>query len=866
MVLFRNWINYNPGVDGEPFVGAQFMAYEAAWEPHKVVVSTYELTGIDVGNPTTKYFRGQGYLTDKVQIKRIEYCDPIGCRSDGSYEDPDYYPYTYLNPIDVVLVIDRSGSMSGNKLWVAKQSAKMFVDLMRPGDKVGVVAFGSSASVVYPLQEILATGTDIKGEAKNAIDALTASGGTSMGAGLQLGQLQLNTNGQSDPIRLMLLLSDGVENGSPTADQVLPSIIADKITVHTLALGFDADIEKLENIADQTGGIYRFALANGMTDIFYAIYSKVYGESVVKRVSGTVLPNSTVEQNVAVDSTIGSMNFSINWPGSDLDLTLVRPDGMVVDPTVAENDPDIAFVSNLTYEFYTVYAPQPGIWTMRIFGKSTDPSGEDFIASVSAMNSMILSVDVDKTDYFTGDSIKLTASVEDGSLVDPLDTDYVHDLTAQVTVIDPGINTFAFELYDDGLHGDGNPDDGVYANTFDNTGLEGSYNFNVQISGNNIKYSQPFTREEALSISVMEASSSGDIVAGSNHTCALTPSGGVYCWGRNSFGQLGDGTTVSYRLTPVGVSGLTSGVTAISAGGGLGHTCALMSNGGVKCWGVNNNGQLGDGTTTSRSVPTDVSGMTSGMIAITTGDKHTCALTANGGVKCWGYNSKGQLGDGTTTQKLTPVDVSGLTSGVIAISAGGEHTCAVLAGGGVKCWGDNSNGQLGDDTTTQRLTPVDVSGLTSGVSIVSAGDDHTCAVTTSGGAKCWGDNYWGTIGDGTLNDRTTPVGVSGLTSGVVTIEAGETHTCAVTASGGAMCWGSNIRGELGDGTDDYRTTPVDVIGLTNGVVDISAGGSGWGYTCGVTISGDFKCWGTNTFGQLGNGTTSDSYTPVDVSF
>ena len=499
VVLFRNWINYDPGVDGEPFVGAQFMAYEAALKPNKVVVSTYELTGIDVANPTTKYFRGQGYLTDKVQIKRIEYCDPIDCGTDGLYEDPDYYPYTYLNPIDVVLVIDRSGSMSGNKLSMAKQSAKMFIDLMRPGDKIGVVAFGSTTSVVYPLQEILATGADIKGDAKNAIDTITASGGTPMGAGLQLGQQQLNTNGQSDPIRLMLLLSDGVENGSPTADQVLPGIIADKITVHTLALGIGADVEKLQNIAGQTGGVYRFALADGMTDIFYAIYSKVYGEGVVKRVSGTVDPNSTVEQYITVDSTIGSMNFSLNWPGSDLDLTLVRPDGTIVDPNVAGSDPDITFTSNLTYEFYTVYAPQPGVWTMKIFGKSTGPSGENYIASVSAMDAMIVSADFDKTDYVTGTPIKLTASVEDSSLVDPLGTEYIRGATMLVTAEDPAQSQYSFELYDDGLHADGAADDGVYANTFADTGLEGSYNFNVQIAGTNNLHGQAFTREYSLS-------------------------------------------------------------------------------------------------------------------------------------------------------------------------------------------------------------------------------------------------------------------------------------------------------------------------------------------------------------------------------
>ncbi len=349
------------------------------------------------------------------------------------------------------------------------------------------------------------------------------------------------------------------------------------------------------------------------------------------------------------------------------------------------------------------------------------------------------------------------------------------------------------------------------------------------------------------------------VAAGNSHTCALTSSGGVKCWGNNSFGQLGDGTTTQ-RLTAVEVTGLTSGVTAIATGES--HTCALTSAGGVKCWGRNGNGQLGDNSTTQRLTAVDVSGLSSGVAAIEAGDFHTCALTSAGGVKCWGFNGNGQLGDGTTTQRLTVVDVSGLTSGVSAIATGYDHTCALTSAGGVKCWGGNSGGQLGDNSTTQRLTAVDVSGLTSGVTAIAAGIGFTCALTTSGGAKCWGFNANGQLGDNSVTQRLTAVDVIGLTSGVAAIAAGGEHTCAMTSASGVKCWGNNGSGQLGDNSVTQRLTAVDVIGLSSGVAAIATGRQ---HTCALTSTGGVKCWGNNVYGQLGDNSAMLRLTAVDVS-
>ncbi len=351
------------------------------------------------------------------------------------------------------------------------------------------------------------------------------------------------------------------------------------------------------------------------------------------------------------------------------------------------------------------------------------------------------------------------------------------------------------------------------------------------------------------------------IVAGWEHTCALTDTGGVKCWGRNEYGQLGDGTT-SAISAPVSVNGLSSGVTALAAG--YSHTCALTDTGGVKCWGNNGTGQLGDGTTTNRHTPVDVSGLSSGVAALTAGGNHTCALTSLGAVKCWGSNGYGELGDGTNIDQHTPVDVSGLSSGVAALGVGpatSGHTCALTDSGGVKCWGLNNYGQLGNGTTTWSSVPVNVSGLSSGVTMITLGGWHTCAVTGTGGAKCWGSNLRGQLGNGLYSQRSIPLDVNSLSSGVASLSAGNNHTCTVTTAGGTKCWGDNDNGQLGDGTTTWRSTPMDVSGLSSGAALVAAGNK---HTCALTVVGGVKCWGVNWYGQLGDGTTTSQTTPVDV--
>lgn len=340
----------------------------------------------------------------------------------------------------------------------------------------------------------------------------------------------------------------------------------------------------------------------------------------------------------------------------------------------------------------------------------------------------------------------------------------------------------------------------------------------------------------------------GKISSGENFSCAINTTGGVKCWGYNANGQLGDGTN-NDRSTPTNVVGLSSGVIAISSSSQ--QTCALLNTGGVKCWGMNTYGQLGDGTTTDHSTPVDVVGLSSGVASISVGMGTTCAILNSGAVKCWGYNGQGGLGDGSTTDKYIPVDVIGLPSKVTSISAGWTHTCALFDTGGVKCWG-------------QGYFIGGGSPFSNGIIGISAGTLTGCVLNATGGVKCWGFNNWGGVGDGTTTTdvRYSPVDVVGLSSGVVFVTESVYHSCALLASGGVKCWGYNDGGQLGDGTTTDRSSPVSVNGLSNGVVAIAPGGH---HSCALLSTGTIKCWGSNQYGELGNGSTTNNLSPINVS-
>jgi alpha-tubulin suppressor-like RCC1 family protein len=373
---------------------------------------------------------------------------------------------------------------------------------------------------------------------------------------------------------------------------------------------------------------------------------------------------------------------------------------------------------------------------------------------------------------------------------------------------------------------------------------------------------------------------------GGNHLCAVTTSGGLKCWGENSHGEIGIGSLAEWAVRyPADVVGLTSGIRAVSARGW--NTCSIDDAGGVKCWGDNEYGWLGVGLDPSilpeSPVPLDVLGLSSGVAAISLGGACVCVvMEISGGVKCWGENRHVHIdylcGIDIYGNVYAPADVTGLDSGVAAVSAGAVHQCALMATGGIKCWGANYSRQLGvgpgnsdqcsyfgNTTPEYCISPVDVVGLESGVAAISAGSFHTCALMLSGAVKCWGENYYGQLGDGTLENRYTPVDVLELSSGVVEISTGGGNSYALMSSGEIRSWGINNCGQLGNGSFQGSVQgipePVDVLGLPDAAVAVAAGGT---FACALLVTGEVACWGCNEYGQLGDGTREDRPTPAKV--
>ncbi len=362
------------------------------------------------------------------------------------------------------------------------------------------------------------------------------------------------------------------------------------------------------------------------------------------------------------------------------------------------------------------------------------------------------------------------------------------------------------------------------------------------------------------------------VAAGYNHALAVKPDGSLWSWGYNYYGQLGDGTSGNGtdKSTPVQVSGLGAGAGVIAVVASYESSLALKSDGSVVAWGRNNFGQLGDGSKVDKPTPVTVTGLGagSGVIAIAAGRNHFLALKSDGTVWSWGENAYYQLGDGTGTQRSVPVQVSGLT-GVVAIVAGGIHSFAVKADGSVWAWGYNSYGELGDGTNSSKSSPVQVStmGPGSGVIALAGGYLHSLAVKADGSVWAWGYNYYGQLGDGTYgsgSDKNSPLQIIAPGSGASAVAAARHSSLLLKGDGSVLAWGENSLGQLGDTTTTQRTTPVPVSGLgaNSGVIAVSAGEASFQSLKGA---GTQSAWGYSLFGLIVGGVNGVNSTPITNS-
>ncbi len=344
------------------------------------------------------------------------------------------------------------------------------------------------------------------------------------------------------------------------------------------------------------------------------------------------------------------------------------------------------------------------------------------------------------------------------------------------------------------------------------------------------------------------------VAGGGYHSCALVSGGTAYCWGRNDAGQLGN-TSFTDALGPSPVSG---GLAFASLTGGRYQTCGLVGNT-AYCWGNNFDGQVGDASTALRNAPVAVSTATT-FTSVSTGGFHSCGVAVTtGNSYCWGWNGFGQVGDATALDGVAPVPVPGVPQTATIVTTGHEHTCALITGGTVYCWGQNSSGQLGDGTYIDRTNAASVSSFAD-FQTISGGADHSCGLRAGNLIYCWGDGSFGQLGNGTTTSTSTPTLVGGP-GGYATVSTGDDHTCALTTTGVAYCWGTNPDGRVGNNTTLQQDSPVPVSGgLT--FSKISAGGM---LSCGVTTAGAAYCWGDNSSGGLGNSSTINSSVPVRVS-
>lgn len=628
VILFAGWENDDPAaalqndyalprpeVRGE--IGTTFWVYEATVP--KVLLSQWQLT--DIHRVTIGYggCAETGYCspyyianTDQLSINRLQSCS---IRADGQSEcktadwdalhgEPGLWgvmevahPHTYFTPFDVQLVIDISGSMDGQPYELAKSHARQIVASLIPGDKVGITLFAGNAHLALPLTTIVEDGQpeDGWGETMSRssiremisddfgdIDLYLDPGGTSIGDGLINGIDELNNRGvldetsaykQPDPVRMIVLLSDGQENERNYASNAIQPAIDVKIKIYALQTGGQVNANQLmAQVAEKTGGEYTGSILR----IVNILNLRLNNDTLIDATRGIIGEGGETGVSIAqapVDPSVGFVIFSVIKSGTSygaINLTLERPDGSLVDPSVAAADPNMSYDSDGTYVTYTVHAPQRGQWKMHISGMN----GQAYDATISGIDGMDLSASFDKQEYAAGEPVRLTASIEDGILpIVPTEPETIHGVSMQVAAEDPAHTQSTFELYDDGLHGDGAADDGVYAGTFTDTSLEGLYQFDLRISGNdNNRDGQFFTREKRLAVEVNTPPTVSSIVR-----ALPNPTSSYYVDFTVNFSEPVTGVDLGdFRLTTNNVSDAS-----ISAVSGSGSTYTVSVNTGI---------------------------------------------------------------------------------------------------------------------------------------------------------------------------------------------------------------------------------------------------------------------------------------------
>jgi alpha-tubulin suppressor-like RCC1 family protein len=597
------------------------------------------------------------------------------------------------------------------------------------------------------------------------------------------------------------------------------------------------------------------ALDGGAAVTGYRVYRADHGSPPIASLgpSATSFIDTGLQNGTAYDYTVKAVNAVGVGDGSQISATPALLDHVVLSPDNA-----------------TITAGRQRSYTVEGFTAANNSLGDETAAASVSIGPNGSCAGGTCTSFASGDhtvTASLSGHVDTATLhVDPGPLDHITISPPQTTVASGGSQVYSSEGFDE------------FGNSLgDETG-----NTTFSIGPNGTCTGTSCTASDGAH-TVTGAIRYTAVSAGLTQTCAILATGGLRCWGSNGQGELGrpdvdsacGPSSVACSASPVDVSGLTS-VASVSAGPF--YTCAATMDGAGKCWGSNYFRQFGYYMFTSSAVPLDVPGLSTGIADVSApGIYQVCALTTGGGAKCLGNNSIGQLGDGTTDSSLIPVNVSGLTSGATAVDSSQAFSCAHTSGGGVKCWGVEGSGQLGNGISNCNCwstTPVNPTGLTSGVAAVSTrGGISPCALTDAGGVKCWGENPFGELGNGTQTDSDVPVDVSGLSTGVVAISVGGAHACAVTSQGGVKCWGDNDHGQLGTTTGtcfispDYSppcsTVPIEVPGIPNDVVSVSAGTSNT-HTCALTADGEVWCWGLNGYGELGNGTAdaTNSTPPV----